>query len=120
MSGAVCIAAYVQMFILLRLHVDRRHSSVNTPPQTKYKTEEINFNIYRITVVQSHATDSGQYKPPAESQTLLTLSQPLKVVQTLIRKESVKILIIDRISNYLINVCFFRPNLGVLIHSYLQ
>ena len=119
MSGEVCIAAYGQMFILLRLHVDRRHSSVNTPPPTKYKTEEINFNIYRITVVQSHATD-GQYKPAAESQTLHILSQPLKVVQTLLRKESVKILIIDRISNYLINVCFFRPNLGVLIHSYLQ
>ena len=62
MSGAVCIAAYGQMFILLRLHVDRRHSSVNTPPPTKYQTEEINFNIYRIT--------------------LLTLSQPLKVVRT--------------------------------------
>ena len=92
---------------------------VNTPPPTKYKTKEINFNIYRITVVQSHATD-GQYKPAAESQTLHILSQPLKVVQTLLRKESVKILIIDRISNDLTNVCFFRPNLGVLIHSYLQ
>ena len=62
--------------------------------------------------MQSHATD-GQYKPAAESQTLHILSQPLKVVQTLLRKESVKILIIDRISNDLTNVCFFRPNLGV-------
>ena len=83
----------------------------NTPPPTKYKTEENNFNIYRITVVQSHATD-GQYKPAAESQTLHILSQPLKVVQTLLRKESVKILIIDRISSVL-----YFVGCGVLAHS---
>ena len=67
-----------------------------TTTTNKVQDERINFNIYRITVVQSHATD-GQYKPAAESQTLHILSQPFKVVQTLLRKESVKILIIDKI-----------------------
>ena len=56
-----------------------------TTTTNKVQDERINFNIYRITIVQSHATD-GQYKPAAESQTLFTLSQPLKVIQTLSRE----------------------------------
>ena len=48
----------------------------NTPPPTENQPK-INFNISRVTLVQSHASDSAQCKA-AETQTLLTTSQPLK------------------------------------------